>query len=94
MSDKEREIEYEDDDFVEVSTELDGRGDAEFTNPGDPLVDDEESIDGDLLDGTDNDFDTADDIDTLEIDDPDAKADDLDDDDYEVESDADEADEL
>jgi hypothetical protein len=86
MSDKEREIEYEDDDFVEVSSELDGRGNAEFSSPGDPLVDDEETLDSDLLDGTDNDFDVEQDIDTLAIDDEDTDADDLDDDDYEVES--------
>ncbi len=66
------------DDYVEVSADHDGRGRAEFTHPGDPDVDDEESLDSDLLDGTDNKFDLDEDIDTLEIDDPEIAADDLD----------------
>jgi hypothetical protein len=67
-------------DLLEVSSELDGRGDAEFTNPGDPSVDD------DLLDGADTEFGVENDIDTLQVDDPDETNDDLDDEDYQVES--------
>jgi hypothetical protein len=73
-------------DLLEVSSELDGRGDAEFTNPGDPSVDDEESLDEDLLDGADTEFGVENDIDTLQVDDPDETNDDLDDEDYQVES--------
>ena len=73
-------------DLLEVSSELDDRGDAEFTNPGDPSVDDEESLDEDLLDGTDTEFSVEESIDTLQIDDPDETNDDLDDEDYKAES--------
>jgi hypothetical protein len=73
-------------DLLEVSSELDDRGDAEFTNPGDPSVDDEETLDEDLLDGADTEFGVENSIDTLQIDDPDETNDDLDDEDYEVES--------
>lgn len=68
----------EEDDYVEVSADHDGRGRAEFIHPGNPDVDDEESLDSDLLDGTDNEFDMDKDIDTLAIDDPENTADDLD----------------
>ncbi|KQO06466.1 hypothetical protein QCD70_02015 [Agreia sp. PsM10] len=85
MTDKERD-EYSNEDLLEVSSELDGRGDAEFTNPGDPSVDDEESLDEGLLDGADTEFGVENDIDTLQIDDPDETNDDLDDEDYEAES--------
>jgi hypothetical protein len=73
-------------DLIEVSSELDDRGDAEFTNPGDPSVDDEETLDEGLLDGADTEFGVEESIDTLQIDDPDVTNDDLDDEDYEVES--------
>lgn len=73
-------------DLLEVSSELDDRGDAEYTNPGDPAVDDEETLDEDLLDGADTEFGVENSIDTLQIDDPDETNDDLDDEDYEVES--------
>ena len=85
MTDKERD-EYSNEDLLEVSSELDGRGDAEFTNPGDPSVDDEESLDEGLLDGADTEFGVENDIDTLQIDDPNETNDDLDDEDYEAES--------
>jgi len=85
MTDKERD-EYSNEDLLEVSSELDGRGDAEFTNPGDPSVDDEESLDEGLLDGADTEFGVENDIDTLQVDDPDETNDDLDDEDYEAES--------
>ncbi|SKA85818.1 hypothetical protein SAMN06295879_0835 [Agreia bicolorata] len=85
MTDRERD-EYNKEDLLEVSSELDSRGDAEFTNPGDPSVDDEESLDEGLLDGTDTEFGVENDIDTLQIDDPNETNDDLDDDDYEAES--------
>lgn len=71
----------EENDYVEISAEHDGRGQAEFVHPGDPDIDDEESLDSDLFSGADNDFDTDDDIDTLEIDHPEVTADDLDTDD-------------
>ncbi|KJC65467.1 hypothetical protein [Agreia bicolorata] len=85
MTDRERD-EYNKEDLLEVSSELDSRGDAEFTNPGDPSVDDEESLDEGLLDGADTEFGVENDIDTLQIDDPNETNDDLDDDDYEAES--------
>ena len=85
MTDKERD-DYSNEDLLEVSSELDGRGDAEFTNPGDPSVDDEESLDEGLLDGADTEFGVENDIDTLQIDDPNETNDDLDDEDYEAES--------
>ncbi|MBF4634280.1 hypothetical protein ITJ38_07700 [Agreia pratensis] len=85
MTDSERD-EYNKEDLLEVSSELDGRGDAEFTNPGDPSVDDEESLDEGLLDGADTEFGVENDIDTLQIDDPNETNDDLDDEDYEAES--------
>jgi len=66
------------DDYVEIAAEHDGRGRAEFVHPGNPDIDDEESLDSDLFSGADNDFDTDDDIDTLVIDDPEVTADDLD----------------
>ena len=68
----------EENDYVETSAEHDGRGRAEFAHPGDPDIDDEESLDSDLFSGADNDFDTNEHIDTLEIDDPEVTADDLD----------------
>jgi hypothetical protein len=68
----------EENDYVDISAEHDGRGRAEFVHPGDPDIDDEESLDSDLFSGADNDFDTDEDIDTLEIDDPEVTADDLD----------------
>lgn len=85
MTDRERD-ENSNEDLLEVSSELDGRGDAEFTNPGDPSVDDEESLDEGLLDGADTEFGVENDIDTLQIDDPNETNDDLDDEDYEAES--------
>jgi len=85
MTDKERE-EFGNEDLLEVSSELDARGDAEFTNPGSPDVDDEESLDEGLLDGADTEFGVENDIDTLQIDDPNETNDDLDDEDYEAES--------
>ncbi|WP_374945438.1 hypothetical protein [Agreia sp.] len=84
MTDKERD-ENGNEDLLEVSSELDARGDAEFTNPGDPSVDDEESLDEGLLDGADTEFGVENDIDTLQIDDPDETNDDLDDEDYQAE---------
>ena len=87
MTDNERD-DFSKDDLLEVSSELDARGDAEFTNPGDPAVDDEESLDEGLLDGADTEFGVEGDIDTLQVDDPNETNDDLDDEDYKVESDA------
>jgi hypothetical protein len=84
MTDTERNDNNE--DLLEVSSELDARGDAEFTNPGDPSVDDEESLDEGLLDGADTEFSVENDIDTLQVDDPNETNDDLDDEDYEAES--------
>jgi hypothetical protein len=85
MTDREHD-ENGNEDLLEVSSELDDRGDAEYTNPGDPAVDDEETLDEDLLDGADTEFGVENSIDTLQIDDPDETNDDLDDEDYEVES--------
>ncbi|CAD5999844.1 hypothetical protein [Agreia sp. COWG] len=85
MTDNERD-DFTKDDLLEVSSELDARGDAEFTNPGDPSVDDEESLDEGLLDGADTEFGVESDIDTLQVDDPNETNDDLDDEDYKVES--------
>jgi hypothetical protein len=62
----ERDIENTE-DYVTVSTELDARGDAELRNPGSPDLDDEETIDSDLLNGTDTEFGVDDDIDTLAL---------------------------
>jgi hypothetical protein len=85
MTDREHN-ENGNEDLLEVSSELDDRGDAEYTNPGDPAVDDEETLDEDLLDGADTEFGVENSVDTLQIDDPDETNDDLDDEDYQAES--------
>ena len=74
------------DDAIEVSAELDQRGDAEYQNPGDPLVDDEESLDADLFSGNDSAFGVQEDIDTLSVVSSESSVDDLDDADYAAES--------
>lgn len=54
-------------DYVSVSSELDALGDAELRHPGDPELDDEESLDNDLLNGADTSYSVNDDIDTLNV---------------------------